>query len=206
MRRPATALNAAEDAFEQRFGCLRAVRRPEPLTLEHYRASQAAAEGGAVSAGALLLAASTRFGAVASAAAGLLAGPAIDLSPAQVGAGMLPAEGRGARGGRGLRVRSAVVPCLTRVAGAERPGRTPPQSPHERACGGTMTPVPPSYQERHLAGLRRVATQNGLAARLLAKGAGAGAGPALMPTWDFSVAREHSTCMFFPILGLKRGE
>ncbi|KAL6771768.1 hypothetical protein ACKKBG_A27750 [Auxenochlorella protothecoides x Auxenochlorella symbiontica] len=143
MRRPPSPFNTAEDVFEQRFGCMRSVARPEALTLGHYRASQAAVEAGAVSAAALLLGAATRFGALVGAAAGLLAGTAVDLAPAQ---------------------------------------------------------------ERHLTGLRRIATQNGLAAQLLMKGTAGEAAPTLVPTWDFSVAREHSTCMFFPILGLKRAE
>lgn len=97
MRRPASPFNTAEDVFEQRFGCMRSVARPEALTLGHYRASQAAVEAGAVSAAALLLGAATRFGALVGAAAGLLAGTAVDLAPAQVGRQHACVRGLGAR-------------------------------------------------------------------------------------------------------------
>ncbi|KAK2080809.1 hypothetical protein QBZ16_000663 [Prototheca wickerhamii] len=59
-------------------------------------------------------------------------------------------------------------------------------------------------QLAHVTGLQRIATQNAVAARLALSVAQREGRLDLVPSWDFSTALANSTCMFFPILGLKK--
>lgn len=140
LRRPPASLSSEEAEFEQRFGAFAACPRPTPLRLEHFRAAQRLDGTDGASAGALLLGAATRWGAVAAAAAGL----------------------------------------------REQAAKLRPE------------------QLAHVTGLQRIATQNAVAARLALSVAQREGRLDLVPSWDFSTALANSTCMFFPILGLKR--
>lgn len=62
-------------------------------------------------------------------------------------------------------------------------------------------------QLKHVKGLKRIGAMNRIACQLLAGTVDArdeSKGLSFSPVWDFSVALEHSTVMYFPVLQLKR--